>query len=243
MNIIAHALHGITIGQREDDGYINATALAKSYEAITGKRRDPKDWVITERAKSYLEHLSLKTGYPVLLLIQVKRGGKNPGTWIHPKLAIPFATWLSVEFEFQVAEWVEQWMTTGAIKQQQTEELQKLRSEGKQTRRELTDAIADYLQRHPELSENTRKWIYTNVSEAVNLQIFGRRTNRLCKELNAHRSEFREALTPKELLLIQEVEDVATRLIDAEDAQPLDAVKAAASRLLIPKQSRCLPRI
>jgi hypothetical protein len=45
-------------------------------------------------------------------LIQ-SRPGKGGGSWIHPDLAVPFATWLSVEFEFRVSEWVQEWMKTG----------------------------------------------------------------------------------------------------------------------------------
>lgn len=112
-DIIAHNLYGIAIGQRISDGYINATKLAKAYTENTGIVKRVQHWLDTDRAKSYIEMLSAKTGIPALELVQVKKGGNNAGTWIHPKLGTPFGTWLSVEFEFQVSEWVEQWMTTG----------------------------------------------------------------------------------------------------------------------------------
>jgi hypothetical protein len=102
---------GITVHQRQIDGYMNATALAKAYEQATGTRKDVRDWLLTERAKSYIERLSAKTGIPVLALVQIKKGGNAPGTWIHPKLAVPFGTWLSVEFEMLVSEWFEEWMS------------------------------------------------------------------------------------------------------------------------------------
>ncbi|NEP44843.1 MAG: KilA-N domain-containing protein, partial [Okeania sp. SIO2H7] len=38
--------------------------------------------------------------------------GKNQQVWIHPKLAVSFAMWLSPEFEMMVSEWVEQWLFT-----------------------------------------------------------------------------------------------------------------------------------
>jgi len=106
------AVEGITVSQRESDGYINATALSKAYESATTTRKDPSEWRQTERAKTYVDRLAVKTGIPVLDLIQVKKGGSKPGTWIHPKLSVPFATWLSVEFEMMVADWVEEWLTS-----------------------------------------------------------------------------------------------------------------------------------
>lgn len=112
MNLIKHEVDSTVVEQRLSDGYINATKLAKAYEAGTGVRKDVRDWLVTERAKTYIEYLSAKTGIPVLELAQVKKGGNAPGTWLHPKLATPFGTWLSVEYEFQVSEWIEQWMTT-----------------------------------------------------------------------------------------------------------------------------------
>lgn len=42
--------------------------------------------------------------------MEKKGEGKNREVWIHPKLAISFAMWLSREFEMMVSEWVEQWL-------------------------------------------------------------------------------------------------------------------------------------
>lgn len=62
-----------------------------------------------------MEHLSSKTGIPVINLYQAFQGSPETGggTWIHPKLAIRFGIWLSDEFGYLVEEWVEQWLTTG----------------------------------------------------------------------------------------------------------------------------------
>ncbi|AFZ11338.1 KilA, /APSES-type HTH DNA-binding domain protein [Crinalium epipsammum PCC 9333] len=191
MNSITHELNGVLVKQRVTDGYINATALAKAYEAATGTRKDVRNWLLTERAKAYIEYLSAKTEIHVLELVQVKKGGNVSGTWIHPKLAIPFATWLSIEFEFQVSEWVEEWLATGAIK---AEHLQ-VRLSGKSTRRQLTDAIKSYIDRHPELSENSRHWLFVNISQRVSLMVFGRKTNKLAEDLNISKERLRDALT------------------------------------------------
>jgi hypothetical protein len=74
------------------DAFFNATAAAKAF----GKM--PKDWLVTSEAKEYIE-----ASRRILLLEQnqmviVNNGGNNPGTWLHPKLAIVFARWVNVDF-------------------------------------------------------------------------------------------------------------------------------------------------
>ncbi|MEG5049732.1 MULTISPECIES: hypothetical protein [unclassified Microcoleus] len=111
---------------------------------------------------------------------------------------------------------------------------------GKQTRRRLTDAIKSYIDRHPELSENSRKWLYVNASQRVTLVVFGRKAKKLADDLGVTPDNLRDALTPDELILLQEVEDTAVRLIDIQDMHPDDAIQQTAERLLIQVQSRAL---
>ncbi len=54
-----------------------------------------------------------------------------------------------------------------------------LRIEGKIIRREFTDAIKDYIARHPELSDNRKQWMYVNASEKINLLLFGAKASKL----------------------------------------------------------------
>lgn len=102
-----------------DDGWLNATALADHF----GKR--PVDWLRLDSTKDYIAALTrhlerseesslrlntrnrgdLSRGEASLRseecsLLKVKRGGrgKSDVTWFHPKLAIPFARWLDVDF-------------------------------------------------------------------------------------------------------------------------------------------------
>lgn len=114
------------------------------------------------------------------------------------------------------------------------------RLEGKVVRRNLTDAIKAYIDRHPELSENNRKWLYVNASQRVDLVVFGRKAKKLAQDLGVDSNNLRDALTPKELLLLQEVEDTAVRLIDLRDVHPEEAVNQMSERLLIQVQTRAL---
>lgn len=110
----------------------------------------------------------------------------------------------------------------------------------KQTRRRLTDAIKSYIERHPELSDNNRKWLYVNASQRVTLVVFGRKAKKLAEDLGVAPDNLRDALTPDELILLQEVEDTAVRLIDIQDVHPDDAIQQTAERLLIQVQNRAL---
>ena len=108
-----HKIGDLVVEQRQNDGYINATKLTKAYERKTGTRKNAAKWFENDRTIQYIELLSDKTGLEVYDLVQKKGSGRNQETWIHPKLAISFAMWLSPEFEMIVSEWVEKWLTTG----------------------------------------------------------------------------------------------------------------------------------
>ncbi|MEG3840476.1 KilA-N domain-containing protein [Microcoleus sp. herbarium14] len=117
MDIIPHNVSNIAVGQRKKDGYINATALTTAYKKATGKKRDVSDWFQNKRTQESLKHLSCNTGIPVFELYQVFQGSPDNGggTWLHPKLSVRFAIWLSDDFGYQVESWVETWMTTGQV--------------------------------------------------------------------------------------------------------------------------------
>jgi len=105
---------------------------------------------------------------------------------------------------------------------------------------EGANAIKAYIERHPELSENNRKWLYVNASPRVTLVVFGRKAKKLAEDLGVATDNLRDALTPDELILLQEVEDTAIRLIDIQDMHHDDAIKQSAERLLIQVQTRAL---
>ena len=111
-NAIVRSISGINVTQRSSDGYVNVTQLLKAHEFSTGEKKHLKDWLRTDRAKAYLEEVSRSGEISTLDLTRTK-SGKGGGTWVHPDLAVPFATWLSVSFELQVSRWIQEWMRTG----------------------------------------------------------------------------------------------------------------------------------
>ena len=109
---IVRSISGIEVNQRSIDGYVNATQLLQAHKAKTGEIRKMRDWLNTDRSEAYLEAVSKRWEIPPFDLVQTKTG-KGGGSWIHPDLAVPFATWLSIDFELQVSDWIQEWMKTG----------------------------------------------------------------------------------------------------------------------------------
>jgi hypothetical protein len=109
---IARDIDGQAVEQRQQDGYVNATQLCKAHRQKTGERKDPSEWFSNKSAQSALAKLSEITGIPVINLIQQKTG-RYGGTWIHPRLAVRFAMWLSEDFSLQVEDWVHEWLASG----------------------------------------------------------------------------------------------------------------------------------
>jgi len=105
--VISHRLDGEIIEQRRIDGYINATAMCR----VAG--RVFADYARLKTTDAFLRELSSDMGIPISELIQsVRGGGPNvQGTWVHPKVAIHLAQWLSPRFSVQVTNWIYDWLT------------------------------------------------------------------------------------------------------------------------------------
>ncbi len=75
-----------------EDGWFNATVAATHY----GKR--PVDWLALDSTQEYIETLADFSNCEKSSLLKTRAGRHNGGTWLHPKLAVPFARWLDVRF-------------------------------------------------------------------------------------------------------------------------------------------------
>lgn len=90
-----------------NDGWINATQASRKFGKV------PNEWLRLESTKEYIEKLSQRlsltnTGKSRITLVSTRKGNTNTsGTWIHPKLAIKFARWLSIDFEIWCDEQIE----------------------------------------------------------------------------------------------------------------------------------------
>ena len=86
---------------RRADGYVNATAMCQA----NGKR-----WTLyqaNDRTQSYIAALAADVGFPTSSLVASVKGGRPElqGTWIHPRLAVDLARWISPAF----AVWMDGW--------------------------------------------------------------------------------------------------------------------------------------
>lgn len=86
---------------RRADGWVNATQMAKA----NGKHLP--HYLANDRTAEYLQALSGSVGIPTDLLVAPVMTGPNAqrGTWIHPRLAVDLARWISPAF----AVWMDGW--------------------------------------------------------------------------------------------------------------------------------------
>lgn len=92
-DIIRVEYQGIEISFSEK-GWFDATAAAARY----GKR--PGDWLRLPDTEKYLDALCRRFEVRKSHFVKTRKGGNTSeqGTWFHPKLAVPLARWLDVDF-------------------------------------------------------------------------------------------------------------------------------------------------
>lgn len=84
-------------------GFFNATAVAKTF----GKQ--PRDWLTATTTQEYIDAIKARTLLEQNQLVIVKNGSpeNGGGTWLHPKLGVPFARWCNVDFAVWADEQIE----------------------------------------------------------------------------------------------------------------------------------------
>jgi len=97
MNIIQK--ENMSLMQRED-GFINATALCKGANKLIGH------YLENSTTKDFLSELRQSIGIPIdcLIVKSNKVSNSEKGTYVHPKVAIHLAQWLSPKFAVFVSE-------------------------------------------------------------------------------------------------------------------------------------------
>jgi hypothetical protein len=115
VGIEAREWNGCAIQRRQADGFVNATAMCRA----GGKRWN--DYARVDRSREYICALATSIGAQIPCaaavagfpasgihgLIHVIKGGSPElqGTWIHPRLAVDLARWISPSF----AVWMDGW--------------------------------------------------------------------------------------------------------------------------------------
>lgn len=97
--------------QRTKDKYFNATALSNAWNSDSNKElRESKGYKL-RKLSSYKENDSMKEFEAQLKKEGIEKPmistrGKGGATWMHPKLFIDFAMWVSVEFKSIAIDYV-----------------------------------------------------------------------------------------------------------------------------------------
>lgn len=109
--LILREYNGTPIHQRRADGYFNATAMCKANGKFWGNYRQ------NQNTGEFLAELSGSIGIPIDSLVQPIMTGPNDerGTWVHRRVAIDLARWLSPRFAVAVNGWVDELLTTGNV--------------------------------------------------------------------------------------------------------------------------------
>lgn len=84
---------------------VNATEMAKPF------KKETTHFLLNKQTKEFIGVLDAKLRIPSLTVI---KGGNNSGTWMHQKLALKFAAWLSPEFELWVYDRIEELLEQGS---------------------------------------------------------------------------------------------------------------------------------
>jgi hypothetical protein len=99
--IVVRTWNDAPITRRDSDGYADATAMCQANGKLWGHYQE------NSRTTDYIQALAESTGIsPRNLVLSVKGGPAHlQGTWIHPRLAVDLARWISPAF----AVWMDGW--------------------------------------------------------------------------------------------------------------------------------------
>jgi hypothetical protein len=101
------------------------------------------------------------------------------------------------------------------------------RSKGQVVRRSITDSIKDYIDTH-EVSDNYKRFIYSNVSDVLNRWVLGCSAKTALVALKlGDKAVLRDHLEAKTLAALAYAEQFCMKLIDHKGMEPLEAMRVA----------------
>lgn len=105
-NVLAREFNGQVIGQRGEDGYMDATAMC------TANRKKWSHYWGNKATQEFILALAESTGIPAERLAE-SVSGRRGGTYVHPRVATHLAQWCSPKFAVVVSGWVLDILTKG----------------------------------------------------------------------------------------------------------------------------------
>ena len=140
------------------DGWINATEAAKQF----GKR--PSHWLELPNTKSYMtalaKHLggSFDAGKSDIKLVETSKVRGKAGTWLHPKLAVAFARWLSDDFAVWCDLHIDALLRGELNEKQQFDRSCKALAAGQQRASRSGKQLAEWRWSKPSLEQQVEHW-------------------------------------------------------------------------------------
>lgn len=107
LQVFSYKGQEITFDFRKGNRMINATEMG----ALFGKK--PVDFLKTQQTKDYISALVQSEDSHFEKVVNIIRGGKYNGTWMHEQLSLKFAAWLSPEFEVWVFSKIQELLLQG----------------------------------------------------------------------------------------------------------------------------------
>ncbi|MFV3338591.1 KilA-N domain-containing protein [Pseudomonas sp. NY15349] len=175
------------------DGWINATEAAARFGKL------PHEWMRLPETVAYLEAMAKYGKIPQLVR---SRRGRNGGTWLHPKLAVAFARWLSVDF----AVWCDEQID--ALLRGEQGNWQQARLQSAVGYRGLCDALAIACE---ERGTSPQRHHFINEARLINQVITGQFAGRDRDQLSAEELLLVSLIEIRDVLLIGQGKDFDAR--------------------------------
>jgi hypothetical protein len=169
------------------DGWINAT------EAATRFGKEPHEWLRLPDTERYLDGLKRRYGEIPYVKTSRARADRGGGTWLHPKLAVKFARWLSVDFEIWCDEQVD------VLLRGESKPWANARREASIGYRGMCDAVAFTCEAQ---GKTPQRHHFINEARLINQVITGAFTGRDRDQLSARELELVTLVEMRESVLI-----------------------------------------
>ncbi len=237
--IIPHTFNESLIRQLSEETLINGQLVPKGYcnatEICQANNKRWAKYLEFSKTQPFLDALAEVSPAQGLTHVITISDGLNEyrGTWVSLPVAMNLAQWCSPKF----AAWASIVLSAivqgefqpltkeAAIAQQKLQELwQEIRDASKVAFWNLGDATKAYLDSHSNLSENYRRFIYSNCQDTVNRGILGKMANKIRSELEVT-DLLRDHYKAEALERIQTVQRIAAIQIVNKGTEPLKAVK------------------
>ena len=183
---------------KTEELFFNATEMAKPFCKL------PSEYLRLPSTEKYIEALIVLSednndmGKSRNDFVETKRGGKYQGTWLHKKLALDFARWLSPIFAVRMDQWVE-------VRLKEEQSRKRARLEAKTGYLPMTNAI---LRNH----NPAKPYHFSNENNLIYRSVFGLSAKDFKKKHGV--DSVRDACTAAQLQEIVRLQTINTGLVE-----------------------------